>query len=391
VRFRPILIYLPVIVLRVGSGANAFLISYLAPGTHVEVGYVLASYSYIEALTALWAGYMADRLGRKLVLNVGYLIMMILTVMIYLSFSSHMSPHVVAVLNGGMGVGAAFILVSSLTMITDMTEGGYRGVGMGVFDSLNLVGFSLGYLVGSILYEVFRGPLAFIPLLAVSITTYLFVIMYVVETRPMHGHIHVNPLRGLTLRVISVLPIWFAITTILGMVIYAGRVLGNVPGVRPIEVGALVVGGTLVIGLGSVFFGYLSDRLGRLRILTLGVLGVILALINLAIMLSLNVEPTKAILVSAPLFLLASAIAPSILALAGDESSRITRGSSMGIYSLALGIGMGLGNVVSGYAYSILGLRGMVMAALAVFIAGLAMYAVLRLMIRIRMHEAATR
>ncbi len=58
-----------------------------------------------------------------------------------------------------MGFGAALVLVSTLAMITDLTErGGHRGgLGMGVFDFTNIFGYALGYLIGSILYQLMRG------------------------------------------------------------------------------------------------------------------------------------------------------------------------------------------------------------------------------------------
>ncbi|MCG2895308.1 MAG: MFS transporter, partial [Vulcanisaeta sp.] len=56
--------YLPVLIIRVGSGANAFLVSYLSPGNNVMIGIILAAYPFVEAASSFIAGYMADRLGR---------------------------------------------------------------------------------------------------------------------------------------------------------------------------------------------------------------------------------------------------------------------------------------------------------------------------------------
>ncbi len=60
---RALLPYLPILMIRVGSGANTFLISYLSPGGNIMVGLILASYPFVEALSSFVAGYMADRLG----------------------------------------------------------------------------------------------------------------------------------------------------------------------------------------------------------------------------------------------------------------------------------------------------------------------------------------
>ena len=64
--------YLPILMIRVGSGANTFLISYLSPGNNLMIGVILASYPFVEAMSSFIAGYMADRLGRRLTLILGY-------------------------------------------------------------------------------------------------------------------------------------------------------------------------------------------------------------------------------------------------------------------------------------------------------------------------------
>jgi MFS family permease len=370
--------YLPVLIIRVGSGANAFLVSYLSPGNNVMIGIILAAYPFVEAASSFIAGYMADRLGRRLTLILGYTWLLTFTVAIYVSISTLKNPLFTAVFNGANGFGAALVLVSSLAMITDLTEQGYRGLGMGVFDFLNIFGYASGYMLGSILYQVFRGPMAFTVLMILLALFYVFIIKYVLETRPTSGITYLNPLRGISRRALPTLPIWFSITMIIGAGIYSGRVIGNIEGVLPVHVGALFLGSTLVVGLGSVFFGYLSDRLGRLRTMGIGVVGVSIGLVVLTVLLLVGLNPLVAVAISAPFIFMASAIVPSVLALTGDEALIGMRGSAMGLYSLVLGIGMGLGSLLSGYFYTALGLGGIALMALIIFVVALTLYAVLK-------------
>ncbi|WP_243679409.1 hypothetical protein [Vulcanisaeta souniana] len=168
---------------------------------------------------------------------------------------------------------------------------------------------------------------------------------------------------------------------ILGAAIYSGRAIGSIKGVMPIHVGALFLGATLVVGLGSVFFGYMSDRLGRLRMMSIGgVTGVAIGLMILAALLLMGVNPIIAVAASAPFIFMASAVVPSILALTGDEALISMRGgSAMGLYSLVLGFGMGgLGSILGSYSYVKLGLGGIALLALLVFIMAFIFYAILR-------------
>ncbi|KUO81683.1 MAG: MFS transporter [Vulcanisaeta sp. JCHS_4] len=371
--------YLPILTIRIGSGANTFLISYLSPGNSVMIGIILATYPFVEAASSFVAGYMADRLGRRLTLILGYAWLLMFMVAVYASISIMKDPLFTAAFNGAIGFGAALVLVSTLAMITDLTEHGYRGLGMGVFDFLNIFGYASGYMVGSILYQVFKSPIAFIVLLLSLALLYVVIMRYIIETKPISGITYLNPLRGVSRRAIPTLPLWFSITTILGAAIYSGRAIGSIEGVLPVHVGALFLGATLVVGLGSVFFGYVSDRLGRLKTMGIGVVGVSIGLIALTTLLLIGVNPIIAIAISAPFIFTASAIVPSILALTGDEALISMRGSAMGLYSLVLGVGMGLGSLLGGYSYVTLGLGGIALLALVIFTVSLALYAVLRI------------
>jgi MFS family permease len=54
-------------------------------------------------------------------------------------------------------------------------------------------------------------------------------------------------------------------------------------------------------------------------------------------------------LILAPLFFLASAIAPAILSYVSDISGKARRGSANGLYSVVLSIGMAIGNILGGF------------------------------------------
>jgi hypothetical protein len=51
----------------------------------------------------------------------------------------------------------------------------------------------------------------------------------------------------------------------------------------------------------------------------------------------------------------------------------------MGLYSLVLGVGMGMGSLLGSYSYVTLGLEGIALLALVIFTVSLALYAVLRI------------
>lgn len=384
--------YLPVLIARVGSGAGAAITSFLFPGRELAVGAILAVYPLLEALGSFAAGRAADRLGRRPAMLLGYLGRLLSMALTYLALALGSGPLPIAALNALAGFVTAFILVSSLAMVTDLTEMSNRGLGMGAFELSNLGGYAVGYMLGAALFHWLGGAGAFGALTALTAAA-TPVVLAMAETAPLRdARIPLNPFKGLPPQTWPALPLWFALTMFIGMGIYSGRAIaGALPssgahlGLRlgaHLQVGLLFAGALLVVGAGAVLFGRLSDRWGRERVLEMGIGGVMSALVLLAALLALGVSPLKSIALSAPLIFLASAIAPSVLAIVGDRALMAMRGTAMGLYSVVLGVGMTLGYLIGPASFLAGGLVGIVLAAMGVFAAATTLYVILKLAIR---------
>ncbi len=375
--------YVPIFVARIGSGASAFLVVKLASGGNLEAGVVLAAYPFLEALGALIAGRWSDTLGRKTTLVVGYLVRSLAMLLLAWAFYTHEAPWLEALLNGVIGFTTAFILTASLAMATDLTEVRNRGVGMGGFEFINLGSYGVGYLLGSFLYTVFKGPAAYLTIaLLTAVATPVFA-KFLPETRPAAPPGGKLLLSVLPPSAVVLLPVWLALTTIIGLGMYAPRIL-RVEGVgnndvvghvverlgENLVVGLLFIGALSVLGVGAIFFGRLADRWGRVKTFRLGLLGGLLALLTLNAALHLGLGPVEAVALTAPLLFLTSAIGPSILALIGDEADIRYRGTTMGIYSVMLGLGIGIGSLLAGFVaetYRHAEINGLATAALGVY------------------------
>jgi len=374
--------YTPIFVARIGSGASAFLVVKLASGGALEAGAVLAAYPFLEAIGALIAGRWSDLAGRKKTLLAGYVVRSLAMLALAWAFFVHESPILEGVLNGVIGFTTAFILTASLTMATDLTEVRNRGLGMGGFEFVNLGSYGVGYLLGSALYTIFPDATAYLIIAALTaLSTPLFAI-FLQETRP------VAPAEGRLLFTVlppsatALLPVWFALTTIIGLAMYTPRVLNVEAGAQGavqqivdklggnLVVGLLFIGALALLGAGAIFFGRLADKWGRLKVFYLGLVGGLSALVALNAALHLGLGPVEAVAITAPLLFLTSAIGPSILALIGDEADIRYRGTVMGIYSVVLGLGIGFGSLLAGAvsrAFSGYEINGLAAAALGVY------------------------
>lgn len=378
--------YLPVLIARIGSGAGAAITSFLFPGQELAVGAILAVYPLLEALGSFVAGRYADKFGRRPAMVLGYLARLATMALMYFALKWGWGPLGVGAINAAAGFFTSFILVSSLAMVADLTEVRNRGLGMGAFELANLGGYAVGYAVGAGMFQLLGGAGSFAAL-AVFTAALTPVVLIMAETAPIKGvEIPLNPFRGLPPATWPAIPLWFALTTFIGMGIYSGRAIANAlsasSSLAHLQSGVLFAGALIVVGTGAVIFGRLSDRWGRERTLDVGIVGVMAALVVLAGLLALNVSPLKAVALASPLIFLASAIAPSVLATVGDHALITMRGTALGLYSVILGVGMAVGAMLGSAAAVNGGLFGIVLAALAVFSAATALYVILKIFTR---------
>ncbi|MFN3804437.1 MAG: MFS transporter [Pyrobaculum sp.] len=388
--------YMPILTARIGSGASAFLVVRLASGGNLEAGLVLAAYPFLEAIGALIAGRWSDLAGRKKTLLTGYVVRSAAMLLLAWAFYTHESPLLEAMLNGVIGFTTAFILTASLTMATDLTERRNRGVGMGGFEFINFFSYGVGYLLGSGLYSLFRDATSYLAVaLLTAVATPIFA-KFLSETRPAAPPEGRLLLSVLPPSAVALLPVWFALTAIIGLAMYAPRVLRVDSAVitgklgEDLAVGLLFIGALLLLGVGAIFFGRLADRWGRLKVFKIGLSGGLSALIVLNLALYLGLSPVEAIAATAPLLFLTSAIGPSILALIGDEASIHYRGTVMGIYSVMLGLGIGVGSLLAGAMSTIYHgaeIIGLAHAALGIFAAMTTIHLALTRQLQIRSAE----
>src|SRR3989475_11476561 len=151
-------LYLSMSLTRVGFGVIIILFpAYLIGVSDIELAAALALYPVLEAFSAIPVGRLCDTRGRKRVFVFALAYVAILTGAIGVT----RNLYFVATVHALMGIGAAGVTVSSLTMITDATNLGNRGKGMGLFDFSNIGGYAAGVLVGGGLHTYFASQLGY--------------------------------------------------------------------------------------------------------------------------------------------------------------------------------------------------------------------------------------
>ncbi len=344
-------LYLAVFLTRIGFGAVTIIFPLYLNANSFQVGLILAFYPLAEACSAMPIGRLADRFSRKKLHVLGMGLITALTAAI--GFTTNLFN--ISVLHALMGVSAATAAVTSLTLLGDATKLTNRGKSMGGFDLANLGGYGLGFGMGSLLVNTFANKLAY----AFWLTSGIFLVAGLMAVSLLEEPVRVSELsqvrpRRVGTRIRPVLPVWVAQTVILGMYFLLPKAFkeSNFTPTTDTLVFLAELGG--LFALGAILFGHLSDKVGRTRMMILGALGELGFLVLFGYSFP---DFTRFRLYLLPMFFLASAIAPSILAYVSDISGKARRGSANALYSTVLSIGLAIGNILGGLMADLGGIR----------------------------------
>jgi MFS family permease len=318
------------------------------------VGVVTAASPIGEFSTVLLSGIQADHYGRFPVLLSGMGGAAVLFVLI--SFTR--DTPALGIANLLFGVASGAILAASLAVVGDRAATDVRGRAMGLFDSMNLLGWVLGFatgfgLLGSLpnpaLPWIFRlGAAA----LVAGLTFALLERRGSAETKA-PTPLRLSDLSDAVLRrdVLLLAAPWVVIYMLLGAAFGFLGSAGSGVGIAPWELAALIGGGGLLLLLTQPYYGTLADRYGRFRLMVVGTIGFIGALGSLVGIVQFGARPALLGLLGVSA-LAALAYGPAALAALADVSRSFNRGTTMAVYSLVISVGMILGLLGSSSLYA---------------------------------------
>jgi len=395
--------------LRVASSAGLLVIgSYLvdlrdrgAGVTSLLVGVLTALVYVTELLVAPLAGALSDARGRKAFLLAGPALSALAVLLIPLGSLGAALPPLALVLTlvGAArlveGLGSALAVPATLGLLAEGTDDYplQRGRLMSLFELATSGGLALGAVLGPVLWQRLH-LLAFVVLAALYLGASAVVSR--VRAAPRGKRASGAPRRLLSIlarrRLALFIPAWIAVNAIVGVWVTAQiafvltarlhvpdqRFVGSLHG-RP---GAL----SAILGGYVLWFSLCVVVLGRLPVLLVTTFGAVLASAGL-ILLNHGGAPVAFIpLVLLGVFLEAG-FTPAALAYLADASRAFARdrGLVMGLYSVILGVGQLIGNVLGGVFAQAAYFDGL--ASLTILLAVVAMGAVLLLLVTERRQQ----
>lgn len=350
-------VYLATFLIRFGFGITLSLYAfYLGPGFE-STGLAAAAAPAVEASTVLLWGVLADRFGRFPVLRAGLIVGAAMLALM----STTRAIVAQSLFNAIFGISSAAILAASLAVTGDLHEKATTGRAMGWFDAANLfgwiAGFSGGYFVVGLVHgDAHPERLSFAFLLGAAAVLLALVL---VEARTWgyrevrnRSVLHLHDVREAVLnpRILLVVLPWGAIYMLIGALLFY---LG--PAASGLHIAfwelalAILVGGSLLLA-SQPFYGRLSDRWGRSRVMMIGIVGFLGLLAAGGALISIPKLPIWAAYscygVLGLSALAALALGPSSLAALSDLSAKVSRATTMALYGLVIASGMAMGLVL---------------------------------------------
>jgi EmrB/QacA subfamily drug resistance transporter len=143
--------------------------------TNTQLQWIVDAYTLVFAGLLLTAGSLGDRFGRRPALQVGFAVFGLGSLASALSTS----PNMLIFSRGFMGIGGAFIMPATLSIITNLFPTRERGRAIGVWAATAGVGAALGPLVGGFLLDHFYWGSVFLvnlPIVAFGLLAGVFLI-----------------------------------------------------------------------------------------------------------------------------------------------------------------------------------------------------------------------
>jgi len=379
--------------LRFSTGLTGVMLTYYladfpihggAPVGPFELALIAAFFYGSELLFSPFFGILSDRFGHHRMMQVGPFFGIAAAVITWAT-TNLLVIGGTRILEGGATAASVPSILGFIAAATAADEL-LRGRAVARFEAATLSGLLVGFVVGGLLWKAL-GPAAFLANAVVygaSLSIYrLGVDPTLDSSRPTARNLpltrYVEILRGSHVWLLA--PTWIAVNAVLGL--YTTQTifqLVNEPNPRfadqalmggfdSVQVsGGLAVGGLLFFA-GLIYWGGRFKTLRRTTIILYGIGGggtLILAGIGLnhTAMLPFVVPLALAIVAAGGLFVLAGAT-PAAIGLLADitEAYPEDRGAIMGLYSVFLGLGQILGNLLGGAAADFRGLDGIFVAS----------------------------
>lgn len=347
-------------------------------------GIALGCFGIVNSIVQPYIAQLSDKLGKRTLFIFTGLILIAAFNVLYLVVDSYIGILVVRILQASS---AALTIVGSVSLVSELSPEEGRGRNMGIYNSFRLIGFGSGPLAaGAIIsggdYTFFNAftlsgfDLSFYAAAAAGLVSAVIVALLVSDP----DHIEPSEEEGGSFQFLGKEPgqlldpiftlgmatLFMAacISLLSPIETIVNERLGQGPFLFGVEFASYI--GTQAIM--QPYLGGLSDTYGRRQFIIIGLIGLIPA----TVLQGFVVAPWQMIIVRLFQGISSAMVFAPALALAGDLAKKGKTGSQLSILTISFGLGLSLGQFLSGFlveiGYVVPFLAGGVLAAIALIL-----------------------
>ena len=354
-----VILLLALFIAALGVGIIAPIIPIYAMdlgATGLTLGLMIAAFSISRGALQPVVGNLSDRRGRKRFLVAGLSIYAVMG----LTYTLATSVEHLILIRLFHGVGSAMIVPIVMAYIGDLTPQGQEGKYMGMLNIALFAGISGGPILGGVFWDTIGINPAFYAMSALTAAS-LVLILTLLPPQRSDREIQSTPGLLTTLRrmlhnsrvVGMLLP---RIGTMIVMVPSLGFLpilMHKLMGATGMEIGIVIAARTIVTAGLQIPFGRIADRHNKVALILTGSL---IASAGVFVM-PFATDFLQLVWLSVFIGIGEALIWPTLGAIAVEEGHQYGQGSMMGVFNMAMSVGILIGSLVAGSFMDLIGLE----------------------------------
>ncbi len=312
--------------------------------TGIWLGAIFSGFSFARTVFMPVIGKLSDKYGRKPFLALGLLLYTFISIA-YMFTTNVEQLTAVRIFHG---FSSAMVIPTAMAYVSEIAPKGQEGKYMSTFNTSFLLGIGFGPIIGGFLKDLFGIKAAFCAMAALTAFAFLVVMIFVPSRRP-------KVKRGFRLvfdRTMNAL-ITFRVSNAFRLAMIMAFLPVLISRFSGIQIGVIISTVILSNAVLQRFFGQLADRFDRVKLAVFG------SSISTAAFLCLplfSVRFTEVLALCLAMGVGGAISMPSVSAMAAELGRRFGHGSVMGVFNMAMGLGMAISPILAGYIVDWLGL-----------------------------------
>jgi len=324
--------------------------------TGVTLGLMIAAFSISRTALQPVVGSQSDRHGRKRFLVAG----LSLYAVMGLTYTLATSVEHLILIRLFHGVGSAMIMPIAMAYIGDLTPHGQEGRYMGMLNIALFAGISGGPILGGVFRDTTGINPAFYTMSALTAASLVLIITLL---PPQRSDREIQPSPGLltTLRrmlrnsrvVGMLLPRIGSMIVMIPTMAFLPILMDTSMGATGVEIGIVIAARTIVTAGLQFPFGKIADRYNKVVLILTGCF-----IISAGVFLMpFAVDFLQLVWLSVLIGIGEALIWPTLGAIAVEEGHQYGQGSMMGVFNMAMSLGVLIGSLVAGSLTDLIGLE----------------------------------